>query len=243
MLAAFIIFHTGVFLTTGMFFWKWILFEAALFLYFTKNKKTPGVDIFAPGYFIISVLVIVGGIRWFQPKGLSWYDTRLSYTYRLEAVGESGMRYSLPAYAFTPYSDLFTLGMFDFLNPQPQLTGLWDITSDRAIADTLVFIKSKKEIFEMEHSMGTMRFDSLKKEVFKKFITQYVANWNARGSKYIFLNFLQPPPHLWNCARGRPFDGSEKINEIIIYQITSFYDDEKLEEIRKRKIMAIRVSG
>ena len=81
-LAGFIIFHSGIFLLSGMFLWKWILLEAALFAYFLRERERVAISNWS--YFVLSLILIGGSPLWFKPKNLSWYDTPVTYSYPIE---------------------------------------------------------------------------------------------------------------------------------------------------------------
>ncbi|MCZ6705145.1 MAG: hypothetical protein O6942_04520 [Bacteroidetes bacterium] len=240
-LAGFILFHAGIFFVTGMFFWKWILVELALIVYLTWSLGHRHVDIFSPSYFALSIIVIAGSPIWFQPTNLSWYDTRVTYLRSIEAIGESGSRYQLSPQTFTPYRDLFTLGPFSFLSKHPQLTGIWGITSNRAIARKLVSVSTPRQVFALEEEMGSVNFNEKASAKFDEFIVRFIGNLNERRSKRTALSMFQPPPHLWTCPKNNTFRSQERIRKVIIYEVTFFYDGTQFSSIRQRVIRVIDI--
>ena len=241
LLIGFILFHLGVFAISGMFFWKWIFIEAALIALFIGRLKSLALPIFTPGHFLISLVLIGGGVIWFKPTNLSWYDTRLSYAYRFEGIGESGARYALPTPTFTPYSDMFTLGNFGYLNPGPQLTHIFGVTTDRWLARTLLSVSSLEQVEALEQSYADSRFDPESSAAFDEFIQRFIGHLNQRKSKRTLFSILQAPPHLWSFSRQPTFTGVEPLRKVIVYQHTWLYDGGEFREIRSKPIRLIDI--
>jgi hypothetical protein len=224
-----------------MFFWKWIVLEAGLCLFFFLIKQGKSIPIFTLAHFALSIFLIASSNIWFKPASLSWYDTRLCYSYRYEAFGKSGNTYTLSASTFAPYADMFTLGNFHYLNKYPQLTHIWGVTGNRQIANKLVQLKTADEIFAFESEQGTVHFDANKAAKFDDFIEQFMGNWNHRPSKRTGFSWVQAPAHLWSFPRDNEYRGQEQITKAIVFQVTSLYDGDKYFDIRKRVLRQIEI--
>ena len=107
--------YLGVFALYGFLFWTWILLDAALLVILVRDWRPRRMEIYSRGHVMLSILLIGFASLWANPPHLGWFDTRLSYVYRLEAIGESGKRYALPPRFFAPYADLFTMASFGYL--------------------------------------------------------------------------------------------------------------------------------
>lgn len=68
---------------------------------------------------------------------------------------------------------------------------------------------------------------------FDEFIEHFIGNLNVRHSNRTWLSALQPPPQLWTFSKGNTYTGQEKITQINVYQVTSFYDEEQYLEINE----------
>lgn len=240
-LLSFIVFHAGIFLYTGMFFWKWILLEVALLFCFFLRKPT--LSIYTRWHFLLSLALIGGSTIWFRPTNLSWYDTRLSYSYRVEAIGKSGERYALPIGTFAPYNDVFTLGNLAFLNPEPQLLHIWDVTPIDELETDLRTATQPEQIYELERQYAIIFHDQTKIEMFDDFMTLFFQNLNHEGVNRAWWNPVRAPRHLWSFPRNGEviFEGQEPIVRVKIYQVTALYDDEQYSIIRKRAVREINI--
>ena len=240
-LGGWIAFHLGIFALSGICFWRWIVLDLCLLLFFASRQRAQSIALFTRGHFVLSLVLIAGCNLWFKPVNLSWYDARASYTYRFEAVGESGQTFALPPRFFTPYDYQFTLSGFGYLTPQPRLGIVWGATFDRAVAEALARSTSPEQVFTLEFERGTTHFNPDRATRFDAFIARFVGNLNVRRSKRSWLSTLPPPPQLWTFAPGNALSCKERITQINVYQITSFYNNESYVEIRKNLVRQIKI--
>lgn len=241
-LVAWIALHLGIFFVTGICFWKWMVLDAAVwFVFFRRNS--PRIPIFTRNHFLLALILIGGGARWFRPVELAWYDTRASYTYRFEAHGESGAVYALPPSFFAPYDYQFTLSNFGYLTRQPHLYIVWGATQQRAVANALVHATSPGDVWALEAEFGATTFDPRRSATFNNFLQRFVGDWNRRTSRSAWWAWLQAPPQLWTFPRSVSFRAREQIQRVVVYQVTSLYDGEHVADIRKRAVREIDTSA
>ena len=237
-LVGWIVLHIGIFFVTGIFFWKWITLDAAiLVLFFTKHR--PRFEIFTRAHFVVSLILIGGATLWFKPVELAWYDARMSYTYRFEAVGTSGKTYTLSPRFFSPYDYQFTLSGFTYLSHQPRLSVAWGATRNRNVAEALNASTTPSEIWNLEREMGREGYDPRRSAAFDDFIREFVTNWCKHGGELRWWHLLQAPPQLWTFSPDAGPDEGEQIAKVIGYEVTSLYDDSRYREIRKRRVRII----
>lgn len=237
-LVAWIGLHGAIFLATGICFWKWMLLNAAVLLLFF-GRRAPELPIFTRAHFLLSLLLIGGGALWFRPQKLAWLDARVSYTYRIEAIGRSGRSYSLPPRFFAPYDYQFTLGNFRYLTPAPHLPITWGATYRRELADALEHSTTAEQVLALEAELGRNAFDPERSADFDRFMQQFVGNWNRRQGTHEWWTLVQAPPLLWTFSRGPLPTAADPLVRIVVYQVTSLFDDEHYREIRVRPVREI----
>lgn len=237
------IFHIGIFATSGILFWQWIMIEIFILILIQSLWKNNSLPFISRDYFLLSVFLIGSSIHWVNPVRLAWYDTPVSYTFRCEAIGKSGEKYVLPPRFFAPYDYPFTLGKFIYLTPSPRLDLIWGSTGNREIADQLLQVKSEEEIHHLEKELGQRYYDQSKSEVFDHFIRQFVLNANKRESKSTLFNAIQAPRQLWTFPKGTntEYDFQEPISIVNIYQVTSWFDGKNYLEIENKVIRHIPI--
>ena len=244
LLATTIVFHIAVFILYGYLFWTWISLNAALLVLLVRDRKTRKVDIYQPRHFVASVILIGFASYWCNPSGLAWLDTRLSYTYRFEAIGESGKRYTLTPEFFGPYAAVMTMGNFPYLVPDlGLLVGPYGVSRVRARADEIMPLKTADEIFALESAVGQNKYDPEHAAQFYEFIVRYVRNRTANPERAAVFRAIGPAPQFWSFDRGNAYHGEEPIREIIIKSITTLFDDERLVVIREFDLKRLTINA
>lgn len=238
-LVAAVAFHVGVFVVSGICFWMWIVLDVVVLVLFLWKRGRVNLPIFTRSYFLLSVVLIAGSPFWLKPMELAWLDARVTYTYRLEATGASGRTYSLPPRSFAPYDYVFTLGNFRYLVPEPRLRITWGASHQPAVVDRLATATTPAHIWSLERALGETAFDASRRAAFDDFIRRFVGHRNARHTARPWWRWLQAPPSLWTFARADGFDGSESLEKVIVYEVTSLYDDSEYREIRRTPVREI----
>ncbi len=241
LLASLIVFHAGIFLYTGMLFWKWMVLEAAMLALLTRRRWLADLPIYTPAHAVLSLAVVGAGPALFHPANLSWYDTNASYIYEFRGVGQSGAVHSLPKSTFTPYSDTFTLNIFSYVSRTPQLTRLWDIALDRAMARRLLAVASPEELFALEAQSGYQDYDAVRAGQLDDFLVRFFGHLNRRGFKTTPFSYVQAPSHLWTLPRGAVFAGQEPIVRVQVVQVTWLYANHETRPIRERVVHEVEI--
>lgn len=238
-----IMMHLGIIFYSGIFFWMWMsLLVGLLFLFRTKMFKE--TLIFNKRYFILSIILIVSGRYWVGPSPKVWFDSPLTYTYRFEAEMENGSSKMLPPNYFSPYDVQFTFGSFKYLNDgEPLLDVLWGASGSRSLhAFFYKSARSAKEIYEYEKKHGKLNVNQSRKTFFVLFIKEFIGNRNKKNSEQKLISYIKAPRLLLTYPKWQQDPHGEKIINVSVYEITSYYSDEAgYAEIRNRKLMDIPI--
>ena len=234
-------FHLGVFALSGIFFWKWIVLDMTVLIIYLRVFRNGTVSFFTRSHFLLSLVLICSSGIWTRPVNLSWYDTRMSYTYRFEVAGQSDQVYTLSAGFFKPYDYQFTLGGFRYLIDKPLLGLTWGVTGNRTLAENLLNAKTTYDVLELESKDGLIYHDQERADRFYNFLAQFFRHHNSRYSERPYLRVFQAPPLLWTFPRGNAYKNQEPIKRVYVRQITSLYDGEKYSEIRNRLVHEIEI--
>ncbi|MGQ0603045.1 MAG: hypothetical protein ACT4QE_15280 [Anaerolineales bacterium] len=233
--------HTGILLMSGIAFWKWMLLEAALIMAWLMVGKARTAALYTRSHFVLSLILIAGGPLWFKPVSLAWYDTPITYTYRLDGIGASGERYVLPSRMFSLYADMLTFGNFGYLDPQPRIDNLvWGVTMNPATASALVRVETLEELAAAEARYGQMEYDADRARLMDDFLRRFIDHLNHTSGKPTVWPSIQAPGHLWTMARPPVYTGQEPVREIQIVRVTWRYAADHSRPIREvvvRKIM------
>lgn len=242
LLVASIAFHLGVFALYGYFFWTWMLLNAALFVLLYRDRKEKKFDIYRPRYLLVSVLLIATGSYWCKPSGLAWLDTKLTYTYRIDAVGSSGQAYLLPPSFFAPYDSIITMGNFRYIVPDfGPLVGPYGIARARERADEILPLETADEVFALEREVAEIGYDPAHAAEFYDFIVRYVQNRTKSPGRAAIFRAVGPPPQFWSFGRGAVYDGQEPIRQVVVTSVTRLFDGERIDVIREHELARIDI--
>ena len=240
-LIGFVLFHLGVVLLSGIFFWKIAAVEIALLIFILHKRLDKTISIFTPSHLILSLLLIGGSSIWFNPINLSWYDSAASYVYRFEATDTNGEQSFLTPNFFRPYDYQFTLSAFGFLVEEPQLPVFWGATFDRSIAEMVLAADSPAEVLEIESTYGSINQSPERAAKFATFLTDFLHNWNQRLSKSSGASLLQPPPQLLTFSGDQAFAEQTEITHLKVYHVLVYFDGENYHEIRQRAVLDLPI--
>ncbi len=246
-LVAAIAFHLGVFALTGIFFWKWIVFEVALLAFLRRDRLIDHLPIFDLRHAVIATALIIAGPVWAHPVDLSWLDSPVNYVYRFEASSSDGTTQTLAPEFFRPHDYLFTLSPFGYLSTEPVLPVVWGATRDRQTLDALSTADGKAAIFEIEAEFGSAAFDADRAAALDAFLVEFIGNWNRRQSRSSGLSVIGAPPQLWTFAStpdDSPSDDSpsdDRIESVTVWQVMTYWDGDRYEEIRTTKVREIAI--
>lgn len=230
LLLAAIAMHLGIYVFGGLFFWTWITLDLALLALLVGRHRWP--QIYAPAPFLLSVVLIATSAWWARPPALGWLATPLSYTYRVDAIIDHGQRVPLHPKFFAPYEDVFTMTGFAYAsNSHGVLTGNGGVTKDIELKRKLATATTPDEIYAMEGP--ATGYNEFKAQRLYDFIVRFVANRNANGDRLTWLYALHPPLQTHSQAPGLRVLGDTRVHAVIIVEVTTFYDGEKLQVIRE----------
>ncbi len=216
--------HVGIFASSGIFFWKWIIMDVALVLVLARLRH---VDIFGkPAFVLLSWAIMLLSSKFLSPAKLAWYDTPLSYVYRMDAIGESGRIYEVEPASISPYDFPFAQGRFAYLTETPPLVSTAGATGDLEILRLVNRAKNPQEILMIENTYGQQQTNEEHRKRYETFIRTYFGNLNARGRKP--TSFLSAPQHILTFPHGpNPFRAQERIATIRVRLVRTLYNGDR----------------
>ncbi len=233
--------HLGVFFVSGIFFWKWMVLEAALIIFFARCDRTTLAG-FGPGLVLLALPFAALSPRLFGVSTLAWYDTPYSVNLHLEAVGASGSVYRLAPRDLAPYDVLLTQGRLGFLAKPPMLVGSVGTVLDWDIASQLNQARRVSDLADTEAELAVSQYDEADARDFDRFLRARIRKWRDQPS-------LRPPPHIWT---GRPptfmnvplvdFDGQEAVEEVRVRMHKVWWDGEGYRPVADCVVRVISIA-
>ena len=244
-LMGFILFHSLVFVMTGIFFWPWMVFELTL-LYFLWKKEIFKTIIrkFTIWHFLLSTLLIFTSIKWLRPGVYVWHDSPVNYTYSFEVEDETGEKSDLPSQFLWPkYYDYTWSNGFHFIHKNQTLAINWGVSTDGKIVRELLKAKTADDILDLEKELGMNRFNPELSKKFNRYLIQFATEKKYKLTLNPWFRALSAPPQrvIFPATTTSTYDGKNDISKINVYQKLSFFDGENYLEIRKRKVLSIDI--
>jgi hypothetical protein len=239
-----IAFNFGIFVMTGIFFWKWIATNAA-FLVFASRGGTPMYDricrhLLVIGFGILLVYFSMGRTYFFPQIGVAWYDTRLVENYTIHAIGESGKQYLVSPSFLTPMEMHFVQGRLCYVTTEKSLTSIYGTTGSQSVLTRLESLEKPEDALELLHR-GRTCFDAQQDKRLEDFFVRYFRNLNERGRPHRWLSWIGRPTHLWVQPRGELYDMQEPVDRIEIWREVIVHHDDALHSLEKKRVREIAI--
>ena len=238
-LIVWICFHVGIFVTSGIFFWPWIVILVTLLILTWRNPLL-SVGQLRPVHFMVSAILIASSAYWAKPAVLSWIDSPATYTYRITAVGQSGNEYSMSPGYMAPFEYQFTLGGFSYLDKQPGLRITWGAT-DLSTSQRLQAALSADDLLAIEQELGSLRYNEKRTQAMQELLVAYAKSLNSDAPKRVLPHWMCAPKRLWGFAKENAYDGRERIVSVRIDQVFSAFLNGHYQEIRSREVFDVAV--
>lgn len=254
-LAGFVVMHTGILLASGIFFWKWIVFDLLLLWYFDAVRRDSGpaavplrgpyrIDrrLFAPATVALVLLVVAGTRFYFYNVPFAWWDTRLANQVRLQAVTASGERYPIDGRSFAPYDVLFVQSRFYYLVDVPVLAGTFGTCRSYPLF-TALERATPEDLPGLRGEYGRVLAVPAVRPVFAAFVRRFVTNAIARRGEGLLLEALAPPFHFQGTPPADAFDFAQPIERVDVVWEETFYDGDEVVPVVRGLVMSIPLAG
>jgi hypothetical protein len=236
-LPAWVVFHLSIFVMSGFLLLEWIVVEVVLFVVLTRRSlvdwlsrnDTPARALLAVG------LVVVAGPIIYHPPTLAWFDSRVSYAYEIEAVGESGAAYHVSLSEMAPYQQDFGF-VFAQFRERPELVRGYGAIGDVWLFEQLQAVEDFDDIDALE------AIDDPTSEFTRDQSEQMVLRWfdhaNAHGDPSWFP--LGAPAKYWVGRPDDVFDFGERLQSVEVVSVRSIIADDA-DDVRRDRSTVLSV--
>jgi hypothetical protein len=234
-----ILLHIGICVSSGIFFWKWILLDIA-FLLLIRQKVAQ--QLFTLKFLVLSIILIVFSEMYFHPTRLAWFDTRVNNMFELEAVDEKGYIFDIPRGFFAPYDLVFAQNRFPYLSQERLLVGTFGAVSTFEQEQQINSAQLPTDLNVLKSSLGINRYDPDVAEEFDAFIIRVFTNVNSNLQSPIFLpSILRPPHHITIFASENPYNRQYPVVTVRVKFIETYYDDSQITLLSEKIIREIGI--
>ena len=235
--------HATILLTTGIFFWKWILFEVGCLLWLRQLGRTLETQRFVGSAFarttaIFGMLAMLITPRLYRNVDFAWFDTRLAGWFEMTGVGASGQTYRIDPRFFAPYDTTFQQSRFHYLRDGTALVGTYGVTHSYAIFSALER-SSARDVAGVETRLGTRLGNPRIAQHWAQFVSTWFRASAARGARNVVPRWLSPPFHFQTFAAPNTYQGQEPLHELRVEYLETFHEPDRLVPLRRDHVMTI----
>ncbi|HEY1066390.1 MAG TPA: hypothetical protein VGE52_09785, partial [Pirellulales bacterium] len=195
--------HLGIFIFSGIYFWKWIAMDLLLAGVLAALPAEKVKELFRPqlaAFGLAAIAVLLGLYK--RPPTLAWLDSPLARRWHIEAVGESGARYQIPPSALAPYDLTIAQARLDFLSDRTYFVGCFGCIKDVKLCRAVSAAQSAAEVEKIREAIPTRKHEPESYRRFERLLKQYVQRGPSIADYGAFA-YLKAPQHIWS----RPIPG------------------------------------
>ncbi len=217
--------HLGIFLFSGIFFWKWIWVNILIFCLLRKLSQIE--HIFSIRTTCLSIILISISPFIFKPFALGWWDLGLGWNFEFEVITEGGDELTLNRTFFSPYDIIFAQKRFNYLHDNKTLSGTYATLPWRLNIPKEQKISIYKEINSSSNldkigniieTYGIVKYDSMRSKKFYSFLHKYIQNYNERLDKRNpIIGIISTPNHIFTSYNKSYSPSDGKIKTLKIY--------------------------
>lgn len=197
--------HLGIFATSGIFFWEWVVLDTAVLgtlFFMTRGTRQ---RVFGTWPMIMTAPLIFFGDATFDATGLGWFDTPVSTTYRITVVGESGTAYEVSPAELQPFDFPWSQGRLGFTSAHPQPLSTYGSTRDRTLRDTIADAQTKVEVLAVLDAQPLRDADrpdrrARQTAAVSKLLLDYFRHANTRRDQTDPLAWVRAPLHVYTAT-------------------------------------------
>lgn len=238
--------HCGIFLASGIFFWKWITLDLVLVYVFRRMNREDAKLLFGPknAYLWLSIPMMYFVRDYASVVRLGWLDTELNTTYHFEAVGESGQVYPVSRSFFSPFDVIFSQNRFPYLSRERNIPMTFGVHTNEDIGQAVNQARTAEDIEALERRYGQVTYHAAQARRFDRFIRRYFQSVNAHGEKKeAFYGWFGAPHHIWNFRHPGDYWGQEPVTEVRVRMKKQFFrDDAHLDTLFDEVVRTIAIT-
>ena len=238
MLLLFVGMHLGIFASSGILFWKWIVVDVAMGALFWRH----GTTIFGawPWWQRVVGTVVIALAHWtLEPQTLGWWDTRFSRVYDLEAVVDDGSVRQLSPHDLAPYDMPFIQARIAWAVDAPTLTGTFGASAAWTTFQKLQgvdqvglqrMLKSRKSELDVSKAK---KLDAL--------LQASATTLNKHHGRAPLWWVPSPPSHMHHQPRGGTRWQGETITAIRLRLREVFFDGQQLHTVTNKVVREVAI--
>ena len=229
--------HVGILLTTGIFFWKWIVLDASLAAMVWWLPAGDARRLFGPAAAVAGVVLIASlFVTHRRPVVLAWYDSPMAFQFRIEAIGTDGTPYEVTPAMLAPYDLPLAQGRFYFLTDVPMLVDCLGSTPHWDMLRKLETARTAEDLAAIRTVFGNPRTNAASAERFELLIQRFFRHQQSPRATSWMSRLPSAPQHIWTAPHRSDgqvtYDGQDTIQSVRIRLLEALANDRQLHVVR-----------
>lgn len=215
--------HALILVTSGIFFWTWMLLDLVLIFVLWRGRGRFLRPIFNRYHRGLWLAMYCLGIFFLLPTSFFWYDTPFVNRFRLVGTGASGQTYELAPSDFSLYELEMVQSRFFFLRSEPRLVETYGATHSPVVARFLNQVEPA-QLPKVKAAFGEDRYSEETSRRFTEFLVYYTHNRYSykRSWPLRVLNWLQAPNHFFVRRPEGSYQGQEPLVSLTAVDVEYF---------------------
>lgn len=218
--------HLGIFASSGILFWEWMVPEAVLVALLLGPWAGTMSGWFRSRVRWLSIPLVIGALPWTWPYFLGWLDTPYNNVYDFELEDESGQRFQMRRGWMDPFELPTTQNRFSFADPRREIpTATYGATADLDLFRDLRAARTVLDLDAIRDEYGVVRFDPDTFAALDRFVRVWFTEMNARGGdNEVVPQWLEAPHHQWANGGVEPDPAASPIRFVRLYVRNAWWD-------------------
>ena len=241
--------HIGIFLMSGIFFWKWAVTNLALYFWLRRGGGAQVLRAMCQNALNLAfgIAVVYFSIEriWFAPQiGVAWYDTRFMEHFEIHVVDANGSKYLMHPESFAPGEVHWEQGSFCYATiGERSLTGIYGTTYSYDIFRAIEGIKAPKEALAM-HRRAPICDNPQWRKTFDDFAQRFFGNLNHRGGfPHRWLRWIGSPTHIWIHPQGVLYEGKAPVVRVEVWRTLVLHHEGALHRLEHKLVRSVDIEN
>lgn len=243
------LFHVGVLVASGIFFWEWIFANAGIgYLLLTLQRDAPSA--FGWHALVVGLLLMLifpaRGKLWI-PVPLGWWDTPFTQRVYWKVIGKSGKTYGLYNNFLCPHERQYGRVHGLFMVQDKLVTYHLGEVWRPALRDALHSAGANLEALNnVKSEWGVSLYEPWMIDQHKAFLKRYFGRLNAGARKRVLpagLSWLKPlGGQFYYWGNLPPFTGQERASCVEAWYREEYFDGEAIQTLTDRRLLDVPIA-
>lgn len=237
-----ILLHTGIMLSSGIFFWKWMVLDGAMAWFIWRYGQEEEIALIFKRFPVaLSLIIIASGTLFFDVIHLGWWNTSVHTHYEFKVIDTQGNEFDWAYSQLQPYDLTLTQNRLHFVNDNKTITGTSGESRDIQIYQASLSL-TLDDVPEFIEAYGNNRYTAVNAERLKDLLREYAYNMNTNYQSFFLPSIIQPPLHIGSQLFTDAYNFEYPITEVQIWAVVSFYDGDIIHIISDEEIDSVSIT-